>query len=201
MIEINNYQLAIKDKIILETVNLNVRAGDKVLITGPNGSGKSLLLKAILAKPSTQIVNTFESSGAVIEKSKLIPQMTGLGFLQFLNKLDGVDQELKNQRAVELIDYFGIEQYKKQLIKTYSLGTTHKFALIQAFMHNPQLILLDEPFDSLDKASIKLLVDLINEQIKFGTTFIIVAHNYEQAKEWIDFNKFVEIENQTLNVQ
>lgn len=197
MIEIKDYDITIKGNVVLNGVNLTLEQGDVALVTGANGSGKTLLLRA-LNKNEQKITNTFEQIGVVIEKSKLIPHMTGRDFLYFLNKLEGKNEQKNNERADELIEYFHLEQYKNNRISSYSLGTTHKFALIQAFMHSPSLILLDEPYDSLDKQAIKLLTNLISYQVSQGVSFVIVDHNEEKIMQMIEFNKWFEIDNGKL---
>lgn len=199
MIEIQNYDLVVKNKMIINDINLTINAEDTVLITGANGSGKSLLLRAINSG-NKGVSNSFEKTGVVIEKSKLLPHMTGREFLYFLNKLEGINVEQYNKQADQLIEYFELDKYQDKKISTYSLGTTHKFALIQAFMHNPSLILLDEPYDSLDKKAIELLTTLINERRKNNVTFMIVAHDEEKILKMINFNKWIEIDNGELTI-
>lgn len=199
MIELVNYDLKIGDKLLLPNINLKINDGDIILLTGANGSGKSVLLRLLSRlNKDEKIIDTFESRGVVIEKSKLLPHMTGREFLNFLNELNSDTAKSNKERSEELIKYFKVEKYSNQKIKEYSLGTTHKYALIQAFMHNPELLLLDEPTDSLDTESIELLYNLINAQIDKGKTIIIVAHNDEEIKQRIEFTRYLKIEGETL---
>ncbi len=200
MLELKNVQVSIGSKTILKNINLQIDDGDICILKGANGSGKSLFLKTICYGQNKNIKSSFKSTGVVIEKSKLVPHMKGREFLYFLNKLSKVDIKANNARAEKLIKLFDIEEEATKKIANYSLGTTHKFALIQAFMHNPELILLDEPFDSLDKKSITILLKLINDEIANGKTFIIVDHNNDLLIDKINVTKTLEINNDTINL-
>lgn len=198
MIELINYDLKIREKTILKEINLKINDGDVILITGPNGSGKTVFLRLLSGLLDSEITDTFNSRGVVIEKSKLLPYMKGKEFLDFLNDLNPITAKANKERSEKLIKYFNVEEYSEKKIKEYSLGTTHKFALIQAFMHDPDLLLLDEPTDTLDSESINLLYNLIDEEIKKGKTILIVAHNPEELKHQINFTRHLNIEGEKL---
>ncbi len=198
MIKIDNQDLVIKGNTIIEGMNIEIEKSNVILLTGINGSGKSLFLRYISGLMENSFTDDVESRGVVIEKSKLVPEMSGIEFLKFLNGLNKENQNKNDEKAIELIEYFNVDKFKDKKIRTYSLGTKHKYALIQAFMHSPELILLDEPTDTLDEISVTRLYKLINQEIKKGTSFVIVSHNPSEIKNEINFNRHLHIEDETI---
>ncbi len=198
MINLVNQEIKVKEITILSNVNMKINDGDVILLTGHNGSGKSIFLRFLSKVQQTDFEDTFQTRGVVIEKSKLIPHMTGMEFLDFLNKLDKKTYAQNMANAQALIKLFGVESFADKKIRTYSLGTKHKFALIQALMIDPELLLLDEPTDSLDKKSIEIFYNYINTLIDSNKTIIIVAHNDNEVKQSVKFTHHYEIEGETI---
>lgn len=205
MLEIINGYKRYKKKIVLNNINLKFEDGKMYGILGVNGSGKSLILKALsgyiklnegkVLQNSLEIRgkenNYISNAGIIIETPVMINDYTVSENLEYLkSKTNYNKEEIDLEKWYK---YFEIENFKNDRFSELSLGTKQKVALIQAFMHNPQNLLLDEPFNGLDKKSVKKLKELLIEEKKKGKLIIIVTHNNNEFLKECD--EIIEIEN------
>lgn len=205
MLEIINGYKKYKKKIVLDNINLKFEDGKMYGILGVNGSGKSLILKALsgyiklnegkVLQNSLEIRgkenNYISNAGIIIENPVMINDYTVSENLEYLkSKTNYNKDEIDLEKWYK---YFEIENFKDDRFSELSLGTKQKVALIQAFMHNPQNLLLDEPFNGLDKKSVRKLKELLIEEKKKGKLIIIVTHNNNEFLKECD--EIIEIEN------
>lgn len=203
MLEIINVYKKYKNLEVLSDINLKFEDGKMYAIIGANGSGKSLILKALsgynkltsgkVLQNGNEIRknnNYIENAGIIIENPVMVNEYTINENLEYLKKMS------KNSKDIDLdkwYKYFEIEEYKEKRFSELSLGTKQKVALIQAFMHNPQNILLDEPFNALDKKAVIKVKELLIEEKKKGKLIIIVTHINDEILEECD--EVIELEN------
>ncbi|QIB26967.1 ABC transporter ATP-binding protein [Caloranaerobacter azorensis] len=191
-VEIRHLTKIIGDKTILDDVNLELEKGKIYGFHGRNGSGKTMLFRAIsgLIKPTHGDVIVFgkkigkdisfpESLGLIIENVGLWNQWTGFQNLKFLASIKNIisDEEIKS--AIKRV---GLDPEDKRPYKKYSLGMKQRIGIAQAIMEKPELIILDEPTNSLDTDGVKLVRNILLEEKERGATILIASH----IKEDID---------------
>lgn len=195
MIYVKNAYKKIKNNQVLENINLKLNEGNVYLIEGHNGSGKTMLLRLLceLIKPDEgEVVFSREYSfGAVIENPSFIQNDTVLENLLFLAKIKNVITE---EHISEWLRKLNLYDKKDNKVKTLSLGMRQRLAICQAFMEDPDVILLDEPFNALDKENLDVVIDVINESKKAGKIIVIAAHDVSN-KQNLSFDERVELEN------
>lgn len=189
MIKVENVSLKIKKDMILRNINVEFDDGKIHGIIGRNGSGKTMLMKCICGfiKPTEGEITVAgkrigidcdfpESIGVIIETPEFIPYYSGFKNLKLLADINGKITDGDIQRSIEIV---GLDPNLKKSIKKYSLGMRQRLGLAQAIMENPDLLILDEPMNGLDKDGVgemrKYLLDL-KEQ---GKTILIASHSAE----------------------
>lgn len=186
MLEIINGIKRYGSKTVLNNINYKFENGKMYGITGANGSGKTLILKSLVGfikyttgkvlqdgKEIRKTNNYIENAGIIIENPVLVNDFTINENLQYLKK------QSNNANIIDLnkwYKFFDIEEYKNTKFKNLSLGTKQKVGLIQAFMHEPQNILLDEPFNALDKKTVNIVQEYLIKKRNEGRLIIIVTH-------------------------
>ena len=203
MLEIINGYKKYKNLEVLNDINLKFEDGKMYAIIGANGSGKSLILKALSGYnklTSGKVLqngnkirknnNYIEDAGIIIENPVMVNEYTITENLEYLKKMSENSKEIDLEKWYK---YFEIEEYKEKRFSELSLGTKQKVALIQAFMHNPKNILLDEPFNALDKKAVIKVKQLLLEEKKKGKLIVIVTHINDEILEECD--EVIEMEN------
>lgn len=198
MIEIKQLTKQADTKLILRGINLTIKNGETVAILGPNGAGKSTLLKVIatLIKPSSGEVKIsgfdLKKNGSVIKKlmgylphsSLLYEHYSPLENLVFFGKLYGVKGA--EEKAVKLIKDVGLSLFLKEPVKNFSRGMIQRTAIARAIIHDPELLLLDEPHTGLDQGAITILNEVVLSMKEQGVTTLMVTHDFKQAAEICD---------------
>ena len=203
MLEIINGYKKYKNLEVLNDINLKFEDGKMYAIIGANGSGKSLILKALsgynkltsgkVLQDGNEIRknnNYIEDAGIIIENPVMVNEYTITENLEYLKKMSENSKEIDLEKWYK---YFEIEEYKEKRFSELSLGTKQKVALIQAFMHNPKNILLDEPFNALDKKAVVKVKELLLKEKKNGKLIVIVTHINDEILEECD--EVIELEN------
>ena len=204
-LKLKNISKTIKKKEILKDVNIEFKSNLIYGIVGENGSGKSVLLKIISGfyKPSSGFLylnnnklnlddNFLPNSGIFIETPKFINDLTGYNNLKLLAS---INKKIKDEDIINYLKQFKLYDDKDVLYRNYSLGMKQKLGIIQAIMENPEIIILDEPFNALDIKVKNILIDYLNN-IKDNKIIIIVAHYKEEIDNICD--KIYLMDNKTL---
>lgn len=221
MIEIKRLTKQADSKLILRGIDLSIKKGETVAILGPNGAGKSTLLKvlATLIKPTSGAIkvngmdlkkNRLEIKkilGYLPHSSLLYDHYSPLENLVFFGNLYGVKNAEK--RAIELVKDVGLSFFLNEPVKNFSRGMIQRIAIARAIVHDPEILLLDEPHTGLDQGAISILNNVILSMKEKGTTTLMVTHDFKQAAEICDriiivkSGKIVDdfqMENQELSV-
>ena len=207
MIQLENVSKRFQGRVIFDEASAKFDKGVTYGLVGPNGTGKSVLLKMIVGflKPD-QGTLTYSPEleakrgtwprhiGAIIDRPAYQPQLTGYENLEYLAR---IQNKIGKPEIVAALQRVGLDPENKTLVSKYSLGMKQKLALAQAFMENPKIIILDEPFNALDKASVQMVRDLMRSFKSEGKTVIFTSHNQADIDELADH--VYEIENEKLS--
>lgn len=193
MIQTKSLTKTIGDKEILRGVNLTIATGESIAILGPNGAGKSTILKIIggLLKPSSGEI-TIDSKdlkeneieiknniGYLGHNSFLYEHYTPLENLQYFGKLYGVSN--LEEKAIQLIDKVGLKIFLHEPIRSFSRGMNQRLAIARAILHQPKILLLDEPYTGLDQQAVKILNRVIIDMQEQGVTILMVSHDFHHV--------------------
>lgn len=173
IIEINSLTKDFKDLRAVNNLNLNVFEGDVFGFLGPNGAGKSTTIRMLLSliKPTEGSIRLFGKTllknrieilsriGAIVEKPDFYGYLSAYKNLEILGKISG--KEISEKRIMEVLEIVGLSKRYKSKVKTFSHGMKQRLGLGQALLHNPDLIILDEPTTGLDPQGMKEIRDLI----------------------------------------
>jgi ABC-2 type transport system ATP-binding protein len=184
----------------VNAINLEVPRGQLFGFLGPNGAGKTTTLRMIagILRPTSGIV---EIGGVdlianpIAAKSKLgfIPdrpfiyeKLTGAEFLRFVAGLYNQEGAQIEHRARELLALFDLEEWRDELVESYSHGMRQKLIISSAFVHRPEVIVVDEPMVGLDPKAARILKDLFREYTHRGHTIMMSTHTLEVAESLCD---------------
>jgi heme exporter protein A len=184
---------SIDERLILRDVSLNVAAGELVALLGANGTGKSTLLKILstLVPASSGQVELFGRTasttsaelrrriGLIGHQSMLYRDLSAGENLEFFAQL--YDVENPSARAKEMLRMIGLSERSGDTVRTFSRGMVQRVAIARALLHDPELLLADEPFAGLDAPSIDALEHLLSDLKESGKTIILVNHDIEQS--------------------
>jgi ABC-2 type transport system ATP-binding protein len=180
----------------VDAIDLRVPPGELFGFVGPNGAGKTTTLRMIagILRPTAgtvKIAGIDIAADPIGAKSKLgfIPdrpfiyeKLTGAEFLRFVAGLYGQEGAKVEHRARELMALFDLEEWRDELVESYSHGMRQKLIVSSAFVHRPEVIVVDEPHVGLDPKSIKILRDLFKEYVRRGHTIMMSTHTLEAAE-------------------
>lgn len=177
----------------VDNLSFKVGAGDVFALLGPNGAGKTTTIKMILGmlkpdegrlifdgKPIVQDDNKYKSRiGYVPESCALYDNLSGREYLAFISNLHHLPSNEANRKGNLLLEAVGLTESADKLIREYSKGMKQKILMISAFIHDPDLIVLDEPFSGLDANAVLVFRELIYEQARLGKAIIFCSHILE----------------------
>lgn len=200
MIETENLGKTFDAFTAVHDLSINVPAGQLLALLGPNGAGKTTTVRMIgaILKPTTgsATVNGFDiikqadkvrrSIGMLTEQPGLYLRMSGLEYLLYYGRLYGMSDDLIRQRGQAMFARFGMEGDEFRRLGTYSKGMQQKVGLIRAMLHDPAVLLLDEPTSAMDPHSAKLVRDAIRELRDDKRTIILCTHNLAEAESLAD---------------
>lgn len=188
-IYVNNATKKIKDSVILDSVNLELRSGYVYGFQGPNGSGKTMLMRLIagLIRPTSGAVyigqrklgkdiDFPESLGLLIENPGFLPGYTGF---RNLTLLAGIKSKIDDSQIRKAILDVGLEPDDKRMYKKYSLGMKQRLGIAAAIMESPELLILDEPTNALDDSGTEQICNLIKRERDRGALVIMSCHDSE----------------------
>jgi ABC-2 type transport system ATP-binding protein len=169
-------------EVIIQNLNLVLKPGDCLALVGPNGTGKTTTLKlfAGLLKPHEGRVQSQGTLGFLSDKLPLYPELTIQEFAKALAKLRQIPKDLQKRQIDQWLHLLHLETHQNQLIDTLSRGQKQRVGLLQALLHEPSIVLLDEPTQGLDSEQI---ADFLSCLTKYKTGRIIVfsTHFLQEA--------------------
>ena len=191
MIKIENVTKKFKENTVLNNVSINFEKGKIHGLIGRNGSGKTVLMKCIcgfIPVTSGSITvrnkviskkNTPENIGLIIETPGFLPNYSGYRNLKFLADISGKANKNAIIRSIESV---GLDPHSKKHVGKYSLGMRQRLGLAQAIMEDPDLLILDEPMNGLDKDGVKDMRDYLLKLKEQGKTMLIASHSAEDIE-------------------
>jgi ABC-2 type transport system ATP-binding protein len=200
MIETNDLTKYFDGFKAVDGVSLTVKPGQILALLGQNGAGKTTTVRMLTAllNPTrgwarvngydvvSQAVNVRASVGVLTEQHGLYVRMTGLEYLNFFGEIYRLDPAARKTRINYLLDYFGLSEAAHKRVGEYSKGMRQKLALARALMHEPPVLLLDEPTSAMDPESARLVRDEISRLKSSQRTIIICTHNLVEAESLAD---------------
>jgi ABC-2 type transport system ATP-binding protein len=177
-------------------VSLKIARGEVLALLGPNGAGKTTtvrMMTSILQPTSgTAIIAGYDVTqqpekvrahvGVLTEQHGLYERMKGLEYLDFFGRVYHLNAEERRRRSMELMERFGLAFALDKRLGEYSKGMKQKLALVRAMLHNPPVLLLDEPTSAMDPLSAKQVRDAIVDLQHDERTFLITTHNLTEAQ-------------------
>ena len=212
IIEINSLTKDFKDLRAVNSLNLNVFEGDVFGFLGPNGAGKSTTIRMLLSliKPTEGSIKLFDKTleknrieilkriGAIVEKPDFYGYLSAYKNLEILGKISG--KEISKKRIMEVLELVGLSKRYKSKVKTFSHGMKQRLGLGQALLHNPDLIILDEPTTGLDPQGMKEIRDLILHLSKVEKKTIFLSSHILHEVELVA-NRMIIINKGTTKVE
>jgi ABC-2 type transport system ATP-binding protein len=188
------------DRPAVEGLDLTVRAGEFYMLLGPNGAGKTTTLRMVsgLLKPDEGTISIFgidaladptaakQIMGWLSDEPMIYDKLTPLEYLEFIAGLWRVDPALAEGRSRDLLGWLGLEAHANERCEGFSRGMRQKVALAGALVHEPRLIILDEPLTGLDAGSARLVKNVLTERVRAGATVIMTTHILEIAERMAD---------------
>lgn len=177
----------------LRDIGLRVKQGESVALLGRNGAGKTTLLKILagLSRPAkgsvkvygheTRDQNTRRSIGVLGHGIAVYEELSAFENLRLFGSLYGVANPART--AMEWLERTGLERVRDGLVREFSRGMRQRLAVARAFLHNPSLLLFDEPFTALDDRAIAVLQGLLHQARQEGRTIIMSTHQLKEALE------------------
>jgi ABC-2 type transport system ATP-binding protein len=197
MLEINNLQKSFQRKIALDDISLSVGKGEIYGLLGPNGAGKTTLIRII-----NQIIEadagTIRFNGQLMTQAQLaqigyLPEERGLyknmqvqEQLIFLAQLRGLTKKEAQRNVNHWLKKFEIQDWRSKRIESLSKGMAQKVQFIAALVHDPQLLVLDEPLSGFDPVNVELILTEMKELKASGKTIILSTHNMRSVDEICD---------------
>ncbi len=184
----------------VDGLDLTVRCGEFYMLLGPNGAGKTTTLRMVsgLLKPDSGSISVFAIDaiadpvaakrviGWLSDEPMIYDKLTPLEYLEFVSGLWDVETTVAETRARELIGWLGLEPHAHERCEGFSRGMKQKVALAGALVHEPKLIILDEPLTGLDAASARIVKNVLSERVRAGNTVIMTTHILEVAERMAD---------------
>ncbi|MCG6913441.1 ABC transporter ATP-binding protein [bacterium BMS3Abin03] len=196
IIEVKSLTKSYKNLLAVDSLELNVYKGDIFGFLGPNGAGKSTTIRMLLTliRPEAGTINLFGKSlknerksilsniGALVEKPDFYNYLSAYKNLEILSRLSGKD--IKKKRILEILEIVGLKSRKDSKVKTYSHGMKQRLGIAQTLLHNPDLIILDEPTTGLDPQGMKEIRDLIIHLCKEeNKTIFLSSHILSEVEQ------------------
>ena len=184
------------DRPVVKELNLSVNGGEFYALLGPNGAGKTTILRIVagLLQPEAGTVSVFGidtrkdplAAKSIIawvsDEPMVYDRLTPYEYLEFVAGLWRIEARQAQRRATELIEWLGLGPHARQRCGGFSKGMLQKVALAGALVHDPRLIILDEPLTGLDAGSARQVKQVLLDKVKQGVTVIMTTHILEVAE-------------------
>ncbi|PHQ79336.1 MAG: hypothetical protein COB69_08165 [Phycisphaera sp.] len=196
-IRIGDLHKSFGEKLAVRGMDLVVPRGSLHGFIGPNGAGKTTTIRmimsiifpdrgdlSVLGKPSA--IQSKDQIGYLPEERGLYKKMKVLAFIKYMARLKGVSDSTVHKRAMTWLERVGLADIAQKKCEELSKGMQQKIQFVASVIHEPELLILDEPFSGLDPVNMRLLRDLIREINESGTTIIFSTHVMTQAEQLCD---------------
>ncbi|MEM9354952.1 MAG: ABC transporter ATP-binding protein [Pseudomonadota bacterium] len=184
----------------VDNLSFDIRQGEFYALLGPNGAGKTTTLRMVagLLQPDAGSIEVLGHDARadpiaakqimawVPDEPMIYDKLTPIEYLEFIAGLWGMDPNVARLRAVTLLEQFGLAKHAGERCQGFSKGMRQKVALTGALLHQPQLIILDEPLTGLDAGSARQVKSVLRELVATGVTVIMTTHILEVAERMAD---------------
>jgi ABC-2 type transport system ATP-binding protein len=200
MIEFDHVTRTYGPKTAVSDLTLSIPRGELFALLGPNGAGKTTTIKMLvgLLRPSRGAVrvsgfdlvkdprNAHLHIGYVPDEPTLYEKLTGREFLWFIADMFGMPRHLATQRIATEIEHFELGEFADDLAESYSLGMRQRLVFAASLLHDPDVLVLDEPMVGLDPRSVRIVKDLLASRTREGMTVFMSTHTLAMAEEMAD---------------
>ncbi|GGB41021.1 ABC transporter ATP-binding protein [Lentibacillus populi] len=198
MLETIKLSKTFKEKKVVDEINLFLDEGESVGLLGPNGAGKSTTISMIssLLKPTSGDVKLDGKStikdpskirkvlGVVPQEIALYEELSAYENLKFFGKIYKVKKDTLEDRIQEVLDMVGLQERQKELVKTFSGGMKRRVNIAAALLHDPEILILDEPTVGIDPQSRNHILETVrNLNVERGTTILYTSHYMEEVEQ------------------
>ncbi|HEV3146143.1 MAG TPA: ABC transporter ATP-binding protein [Gemmataceae bacterium] len=197
MIELQNVSKRYGTKVAVEDLNLHIQPGELFAFLGPNGAGKTTTIKMIcgllfptsgkIRVGSYDLATQGDQARLLISYLPDVPylyeKLTGREFLQFIADMYGMERAAARHKMEEVIDQFELGEFVDDLTERYSHGMRQRTVFASALLHNPKLLIVDEPTVGLDPASVRKLKNILLELVHSGATVFLSTHSLDIVQE------------------
>ncbi len=197
MIVLDSVSKSFDGKWAVKGLSLNVDKGEVFGLLGPNAAGKTTTIKMMtgLLRPTEGkvLINGYDIVkepikaksilGYVPDKAFLYEKLKGREFLKFIASIHGIEKSMAFERIDDLLGIFGIKEIEDELIESYSQGMRQRLLFLSALIHNPQALLIDEPFVGLDPFGVMMIKDMIRRLSSEGVAIFLATHSLHIAEE------------------
>ncbi len=200
MIELKDLTKKYVDFPAVDHLNLSIQKGEIFGFIGPNGAGKTTTIKMIggILEPTSGSImiaginmkshpeKAKSKIGFIPDRPYLYEKLTGMEFLKFVADLYGVDSNIFFKKARQHLNMFSLLDWSNELIESYSHGMKQRLIMAAALLHDPEVIIVDEPMVGLDPVAIMMVKDLFQNLAKHGVTVFMSTHTLKVAEDICD---------------
>ncbi len=192
ILKIENGTKKFKNELIFQNVSMEFEKGNSYGFVGPNGCGKSAFFKTLCGysllteghviyrgKIIGKEQDFIDDAGIVIEEPEFINSLSGLENLKILAE---IQKKISEAEIIEVLKQFDLYEDRNKKVGKYSVGMKQKLRLAQAVMEKPQVLILDEPMNGLDKKSVKKVEDILKAFVENGGTLLMTSHIEQQVE-------------------
>jgi ABC-2 type transport system ATP-binding protein len=200
MLELQHLSRSYRGIPAISDVNFQVKAGEIVGFLGPNGAGKSTTVKIItgLLRPNDgrvlfegkdihgDLLSWRATFGYIPEEAHLYTWMSAMEYLQLVGRLRSMRERLIEEKATAMLELLGLESWRHSPMTVYSKGMRQRVLMAAALMHDPKMLIFDEPLSGLDVLSSRLFRDLLQELAAAGKAVLYISHVLEIVEQVCD---------------
>jgi ABC-2 type transport system ATP-binding protein len=197
MIKITNLTKRYQQLAAVDSLNLEIAAGEIFGFLGPNGAGKTTTIRMMMGilKPTSgrillggydverQPVNAKALAGFIPDRPFIYEKLTGMEFLEFAGNLRRMEAKRLKRRAAELLERLDLTRWQNERIECYSHGMKQRLVVCAALLHEPPILIVDEPMVGMDPRGARTLKDLFLALAQSGTTLFLSTHSISVAEE------------------
>ncbi len=200
MIAVSELKKFFGDVKAVNGISFEVKKGEVFGLLGPNGAGKTTTIKLLLGllepnqgeirvmglNPETEEVQIKSRTGYVSEEPLIFKSLTPKDLFNFIASIRSLDGDEASKRAQEYLESLGALEYYEQLVATLSHGNKQKIQIISAILHDPDLLIMDEPLAGLDAKSVKVVKEILDIHVENGGSVLFSTHIMEIAEDLCD---------------